>query len=170
MSLDLYLRTKTPIKHKIGEGKGNYSSAGGFTRVLSYDEVKKMWPDYKIPFDPDEEYEDDEYWWANITHNLGKMASHCPTVDGKYTLYELLWRPSENGFEIVTPDYIDYVKEGFMYLLTNKTDLLQYNPPIDPKTGERWGNYELLVDFVKDYIIALCSYSYEEELTIYASV
>jgi hypothetical protein len=171
MSLDLYLNSKKPIKHKRGEAQGNYSEiGGGFTRALSYEEVKALWPDTELPYDSNEEYEDNEYYWANITHNLAKMASHCPCLDGKSDLYKLMWHPNENGFKYVNEEYQKGIEEGLIYLLTHKEELEQYNPPIDPETGKRWGEYITLVDFTKAYLIALSSYPYkEDELEIYAS-
>lgn len=171
MSLDLYLETEKPIKHKRGEAKGNYSDCGGgYTKALSYEEVKKLWPNAELPYEPDDEYEDNEWYWANITHNLTKMASHTPCLNGK-NLYDLLWNPNENGFGYVTEEYQKGIEEGLIYLVTHKEELEQYNPPIDPETGQRWGEYITLVDFTKAYLIALSSYPYKEEkLKIYASV
>ena len=34
----------------------------------------------------------------NITHNLGIMADNVEFPDGQ-NLYEILWRPNENGFK-----------------------------------------------------------------------
>lgn len=76
----------------------------------------------------------------NITHNLGAMAREAG-------IYEALWRPDENGVtkasQLIKP-------------LENGIELLESDPkrflPLNPSNG--WGNYEGLVEFVRDYLEA----------------
>lgn len=83
---------------------------------------------------------------ANITHNLTDMAERCG-------LYKPLWRPEEieivDGIKIETADQlVPFLTHGLSILCGNPEKFKKYNP----KNG--WGNYELLVEFTADYIVA----------------
>lgn len=80
---------------------------------------------------------------ANITHNLGKMAS-AVVLESGLTLYQCLWRPEEVG--ITHAKCLgEYLDEGFNILLSDPERYKQYNP----ENG--WGSYDGLVDFVYKY-------------------
>ena len=81
---------------------------------------------------------------ANITHNLGTMASAVIVGENNLSLYDVLWRPDENGFEYAH-NIIDYLYEGWKQLISDPEKYKQYNP------ANGWGSYEGLVDFVKRY-------------------
>lgn len=108
---------------------------------------------------PEEEV---DIWWRNITHNLSGMADHVPT--GAYTLYQLLWRPDEHGFDRVTNEYIRLVIDAIPYMYDHRKELERFNP----ENG--WGSYEGLMAFVNDYALFLTTLDLDdEEILIYAS-
>ena len=110
----------------------------------------------------------DDMWHGNITHNMTEMADHVPI--GELTLYDYLWDPKEHGFEIASTDYLHGVFEGLMYLKNHKEELLPYEPEPDPKTGERWGDYGLLVRFCASLINCLMELELSNEYKIVSSV
>jgi hypothetical protein len=63
------------------------------------------------------------------------------------TLYDVLWRPDENGLEFAE-DIIAYLEKGLTILISNPEGYKKYNP----ENG--WGSYEGLVKFVREYIVA----------------
>ena len=104
-----------------------------------------------------------EVLWINITHNLGKMASHVPItqplVPKKYrNLYYIMWRPYEfftKGWGLFRPDgklrlkdVKEYLEEALEYLLSHEKQLSKYNP----ENG--WGHYENFVHCLPEYIRA----------------
>lgn len=135
MSLDLYIKSKTPV-HK--RGTGVYIRENGKNRKLkTVAEVKEFFPEADLSDIKMYEYETEDLWHENITHNMGKMADHVPI--GERTLYDYLWEPDEIGFTCVTAEYVQCVFTGLLYLKAHKEELLQYLPPIHPETGKRWG-------------------------------
>ena len=92
--------------------------------------TRKKWVSYDEGKTHTEENE--EVYWANITHNLSKMA-------GEAGIYEALWRPEEIGktkaTEIVELADLKARPEHF------KT----FNSP------NGWGMYEHFVPFVEKY-------------------
>ena len=110
MSLDLYLRSRKPVRHR---GTGVYVREDGETRELrTMDEVKEHFPDADLSDVHVYDYEDDEVLHINMTHNLTEMASHVPIegtdgvcalprfkddpTDEPLTAYNLLWHPETN--------------------------------------------------------------------------
>ena len=86
MSLDLYIRSHHPVKHR---GTGIFIRDNGQTRELkTIEEVKAHFPDADISGINIREWEDDELFHCNMTHNLTEMASHVPIdgTDGVMTL------------------------------------------------------------------------------------
>lgn len=80
---------------------------------------------------------------GNITHNLGKMASHVHVGDG-LTLYDVLWRPDEHEL-IYASDISDYLDIGWNVLMSEPNFYKTFNP----ENG--WGSYEGLCKFVYNY-------------------
>ena len=76
----------------------------------------------------------------NITHNLTKMANEAG-------IYKHLWRPEELGI-IHAIDLIAPLNEGLSRLKAEPELFKKFNP----ENG--WGDYETLVEFVEDYIVA----------------
>ena len=52
---------------------------------------------------PDDVATEETEWWANITHNMSRMALQVPICikyrnkEYKGTLYDYVWEPGENG-------------------------------------------------------------------------
>lgn len=77
---------------------------------------------------------------ANITHNLGEMASHA-------RLYKPLWEPEKLGIK-TAKELIVPLKKGLVRLLADPDGLRKFNP------DNGWGTYEDLVAFVECYLQA----------------
>ena len=166
MRLDLYIKTSTPV---LKRGTGVYIREDGKTKELkSMAEVKEHFPDADLSQIKVIEYETDEVWHENITHNMNSMADQVPI--GKHTLYDYLWRPDEIGITHISQEYAIAVFNGLMYLKGHKKELLLFEPPINPETGTRWGSYDLLVDFCVSLVDAIMSIDYtKEEYELYVS-
>jgi hypothetical protein len=82
-------------------------------------------------------------WDWNITHNLGKMAS-AVTLEEDLTLYDVLWRPDENGI-VTASEILPYLEKGLEILNSSPEEYKQYNP----ENG--WGTYDGLLRFVIEY-------------------
>ena len=93
----------------------------------------------------------------NITHNLNKMAIAVKLENGK-TLYDILWRPDENGFK-TAKDISELLDEGWNILLSDPEKYKRYNP----ENG--WGSYDGLCNFVYNYRNA-CWDNPEAELSV----
>ena len=98
-----------------------------------------------------------EVYWANITHNLGKMASKVKC--GKYSLYEYLWKPDEIKIK-TAKQLIKPLTEGLAELKSKPKKYEKYNSP------NSWGMYENFVPFVEKYLEA-CKENPDAE--VYAS-
>lgn len=81
-----------------------------------------------------------EVFWANITHNMGRMA-------GQVGLYQPLWRPDEIGF-VEAWQLIQPLRTGLTKMRADKDRLQEFNP----ENG--WGNYDLLLSFTEKYLAA----------------
>lgn len=79
-------------------------------------------------------------FFANITHNLNKMAVEAG-------IYEALWNPDEirinNAHQL-----IPLLEHGLMELENDPDRFSTLNPP------NGWGSYEGLIKFVKKYLSA----------------
>ena len=87
----------------------------------------------------------EEVFSANITHNLGTMASEVQL--GEYTLYQYLWRPEEifirNAEELIKP-----LSEGLQIL---KSDPVKYTAL---QSDNGWGLYENFIPWIEKYLHA----------------
>lgn len=101
-------------------------------RYLSYDKGKTYTED------------DEQVYWANITHNLGKMA-------GEAGIYQALWRPEEIDAKYAK-DIIEVVEKGLANLKAKPEYFEQFNSP------NGWGMYKHFVPFVEKYLEALKEY------------
>ena len=97
----------------------------------------------KEPYD-NEDWGQEYLYTANITHNLGEMA----TAAG---IYKALWRPDEIGAERAK-DIIDLLEEGLRDLIDRPTYFEVYNSP------NGWGTYKNFLPFVVKYLEALKAY------------
>lgn len=77
---------------------------------------------------------------SNCTHNLGAMAKH-------YDLYLPLWRPEDLNVKKAL-ELIPFLAVGLTKLLADPEGASKYNP----ENG--WGDYKVLCDFVKGYLMA----------------
>ena len=101
-------------------------------RYLSYDEGKTYTED------------DEQVYWANITHNLGKMA-------GEAGIYEALWRPEEIG-KTKASEIVELLEKGLSDLKARPEYFEKFNSP------NGWGMYEHFVPFVEKYLEACKEY------------
>lgn len=141
MSLDVTLREP--------EGKKKKKTPGIFIRVEGQmkEITRKEWDELYPGREPvifTGENMTDELYTANITHNMTEMAS-------KAGLYGALWRPDENAWT-VAKDLIPTLKNGLAKLKAKPDYFKQFNP----ENG--WGSYELLVEFVENYLKACKKY------------
>jgi hypothetical protein len=86
----------------------------------------------------------DEFYWANITHNLGVMA-------GKAGIYEAVWRPDGNGF--TKAGEIIQVLESGLEDMKKRPD---YYRQFDASNG--WGTYRDFVPWLEKYLEACKEY------------
>ena len=101
-------------------------------RYLSYDEGKTYTEDIE------------QVYWANITHNLGKMA-------GEAGIYEALWRPEEIG-KTRASEIVELLEKGLADLKARPKHFEKFNSP------NGWGMYEHFVPFVEKYLEACKEY------------
>lgn len=84
--------------------------------------------------------ESHELYSRNITHNFGSMADAAG-------VYDCMWRPDENGItharQLIAP-----LTLGLKRLRSDPDHFKIHNP------ANGWGTYELLVEFVADYLKA----------------
>ena len=148
MSLDLYIISPEPV---IKHGTGVYIRENGQTLELkTLEEVRAHFPDSDLSHIQEFDYEDDEFWHGNITHNMTDMASKVPVKGTEWSLYDLLWRPDEHGIDKAgAPGYREAVLKGYLYLRGHKEEL----SPLNPDNG--WGNYDLLFAFTEDFLLHL---------------
>ena len=76
----------------------------------------------------------------NITHNLNKMADEAG-------IYKHLWRPEEIGIT-KAGELIEPLREGLALLLSDEERFRKFDPE------NKWGDYDSLVDFVREYLSA----------------
>lgn len=91
-----------------------------------------------------EKEETEEFYKANITHNLGKMAEAAG-------IYKCLWRPGEIGIT-KAKQLIDPLREGLARLKEDPEYFQQYDSP------NGWGLYIHFVPFVEKYLEACKRY------------
>lgn len=151
MSLDLYIISKTPVKHK---DTGVWVRENGQNRELSPEEVKEIFPNNEFP---EFEIEDNEYWHNNITSNLRKMSEQCVYSNNgiEYSLYRMLWHPEETGLlddgNVLTKEYVAILLNLLNELQLHKDKYEMYNP------DNGWGSYDILYNFVDSLMTSLIS-------------
>jgi len=103
-------------------------------------------PDKKITcFNCNQEYNDNEdLYWANITHNLTKMADEAG-------IYQHLWSPEKVGC-FKGGDLIKWLKLGLSDLKSRPEHFKQFN------SENGWGMYKHFVPFVEKYLEACIDY------------
>ena len=81
-----------------------------------------------------------EFYSANITHNLGKMAE-------KAGIYQHLWRFEENGFKYAE-ELIRPIKDGIAWMKDYPDNFKKYNAP------NGWGTYDQFLPWLEDLLEA----------------
>ena len=148
MSLDLYIISPEPV---VKRGTGVFIRRNGQNFELkTLEEVKQCFPNSDLSRISVYEYADEYYWHGNITHNMNEMARHVPIEGSDQTLYDLLWRPEEQGFLAAgSRGYREAVLKGYLYLRGHSENLAQFNP------DNGWGDYDLLLSFTEDFLLHL---------------
>lgn len=85
----------------------------------------------------------EEEWSANITHNMGHMASHVP-IDN-HSLYDYVWHGDEYVKKLTTDFMSDILKVGIAYMVSNRKELLKYNPV------NNWGSYDAFLQWLINF-------------------
>ena len=115
--------------------------------------TRKEWDERYPGIEPISYYEySPSVYHANITHNLGKMASAAG-------IYKHLWRPDELGVENAG-QLIEPLRVGLAALEGDPERFREFNP------SNGWGNYDGLIRFVRNYLAACIQY---QDATIYVS-
>ena len=81
-----------------------------------------------------------ELYWANITHNLNRMA-------GEAGVYYAIWRPEEKGW-IKASDIIPALESGLVDMKARPEHYKQF----EPRNG--WGTYVDFVTWIEKYLNA----------------
>ena len=92
-----------------------------------------------------------EVYWANITHNLNKMAMEAG-------IYEALWRPEEINITKAS-ELIEPLTVGLEKLKADPEHYAKFNAP------NGWGMYEHFVPFVEKYLEA-CKENPDAEVNV----
>jgi hypothetical protein len=82
----------------------------------------------------------EQVYWANITHNLGRMAE-------KADIYMHLWRPSEIGIA-KAHELIEPVRKGLTQMLEAPSEYEALNAP------NGWGTYANFLPWIAKYLEA----------------
>lgn len=82
----------------------------------------------------------DNYYEANITHNVNKMAEAAG-------IYKELWRPEEIGVE-TAGQLIEPLTAGLARLKADPAKFIKHNP------SNGWGTYDGFVPWVEAYLEA----------------
>jgi len=144
MSLDVYLYMPTPpTASQSGDGSGIFVRENGSTREIPREEWDAKFLG-REPVVVAAEPQDNEVYWSNITHNLGKMADAAG-------IYYALWRPEEIG--ITTARQLsELLQDGYSRLLSSPETYRAFDAP------NGWGQYDDFVRFVMNYISACEQY------------
>ena len=138
MSLDVYL--KRDIKPLIEEWEKRKLES-----LAEAKDLKGLIPIIEDYYERNKPADDgDDYYWANITHNLGKMADEAG-------IYKHLWRPEEINIKIAK-ELIEPLTNGLKELKDKPEHFKQFN------SSNGWGMYEHFVPFVEKYLNACIEY------------
>lgn len=142
MSLDVYLTMPHDGARDSANEGAIFIRDGGETVKISREEWDRRYPGREPAIV--EEYPDGEVFWANITHNLNRMAKAAG-------IYEHLWRPDEIGVtkarQLIAP-----LTEGVELM---KGDPLRFRA-LNPENN--WGSYDGFVPWIEEYIDACREY------------
>lgn len=142
MSLDVYLELDEPIA--VTQGSGIFIRENGQNKEISLEEWQDRFPDANPIVIKPTTTETKEVYSANITHNLTTMADKCG-------VYELVWRPDENGI-FYANQLIEPLMKGIADLKTRPEYFKKFNPK------NNWGSYEGFLQFLEEYLDACIHY------------
>lgn len=142
MSLDVGLIVKDAVV--VRKSSGIFVRENGETKEISLQEWNEKHPEKEPVKLESQEYETNEVYSANITHNLNTMADQAG-------IYKHLWRPDEINIT-KAKELIDPLREGLHKLKLEPEKYKKFNP----ENG--WGTYEILVNFVENYLNACYQY------------
>jgi len=83
---------------------------------------------------------DEQVYWANITHNLNRMA-------GEAGIYEALWHPEDKGYKYAK-DIIEPIEMGLKDMKERPEFYNQFN------ALNGWGMYEHFIPWIERYLEA----------------
>ncbi len=150
MSLDVYLTM--PELVKAAGGSGIFVREGGQTVEISREEWNAKHPGQEpVTFDRGEDYETDEAYSANVTHNLGRMAEEAG-------IYKHLWRPDEIGVTKAR-QLIEPLSIGLALMKQEPQRFIALNP------SNNWGSYDGFIPWIERYLEACCRYP-EAEVSV----
>jgi len=86
----------------------------------------------------------EEFFSANITHNLGSMADEAG-------IYRCLWRPDENGIT-KAGQLVPLLEAGLALMRSDRPRFEKFNA----KNG--WGLYEHFIPWIEEYVEACKKY------------
>ena len=151
MSLDVYLKknvkddeSKSYNEDELNHLQGDYeiqkSNGGEQCFVEWMKHLPNGWRRIANKFNPDWEEANEQVYWANITHNLGKMAEAAG-------IYKHLWRPEEIDIETAS-QLIKPLTIGLGKLRAKPEFFKTFDAP------NGWGLYIHFVPFVEEYLAA----------------
>jgi len=151
MSLDVYLTIENAKSELFGPHI--YIRENGQTKEITREEWDKRFPDREpVVVKVEDGTAEAEVYTANITHNLGPMASEAG-------IYQHLWRPDEIDIK-KAKDLIEPLKDGLALLQSDPERFKAFNP------SNGWGDYEGLLRFVGGYLTA-CYWFPEAEVSVW---
>ena len=95
--------------------------------------------DVYLKKNPSEDY----FFTIKVTHNLNKMAEEAG-------VYKHLWAPEEIGTK--AGQLIEPLATALTLMVAEPDRFMKFNP----KNG--WGNYDWLLQFIKEYLIECICY------------
>src|SRR6185295_6664084 len=150
MSLDVYLTVDQPVR--VPASDGIFIRENGQKVEISREEWNRRHPDREPVAFKNEAVETNEVFSANVTHNLGPMATEAG-------IYEHLWRPDEIGIK-AAHELIEPLRAGVAMM---KSDPPRFEK-LNPQNG--WGSYEMFVPWVVRYLQACEKYP-EAEVSVW---
>lgn len=152
MSLDVYL-TLPGDPLPVAASERIFIREDGGTREVTRAEWDELQPG-RVLVAMVAEMDAREVYEANITHNLGRMASQVETdftiPGGKgtvFTLYDVLWGALDHGLT-KAGQLIPIMADALASLRADRARLQEFNP------ANGWGDYDGLVRFTENYLAA----------------
>lgn len=136
MSLDVYLTM--PGAREKSDAPRTFIREHGQIQEISREEWDRRNPG-REPFTVDSS-ETEEVYWANITHNLNRMAEAAG-------IYEACWQPEKIG-ATKAAQLAPLLRDGLANLYADPEKFKLLNP------SNGWGDYDGFVRFVAEYLAA----------------